>query len=223
MGSCEDEPLRDAAEVRHEVEISTGFWLLETEVTQELYEAVTGENPSVFRGKNRPVDSVSWDDAAAFCERLNQTNAESGLFFCLPTEARWEYACRAGTEGMYAGDLDALAWRGEPSDSGSTHAVALKQPNRWGLYDMHGNLWEWCADGWSDYSTEKALDPFTIGSDSASAVRIDRGGCWDSPPQHCRSAWRGVYERNRKSAFVGFRIAADPKENGVSRSCSENK
>lgn len=207
MGSPEDEPERDAAETRHEVELTAGFWLAETETTQRLYQAVTGKNPSEFSGDSLPVDTVSWDEAAAFCEALNrQLNLNAG--FRLPTEAEWEYAARSGDQSSGIETLTACAWTAEPTESGSTHPVGTKEANGWGLCDMRGNLWEWCADGWSDYPQDKATDPFASGD--GKPVRIDRGGCWDSPPKHARYAWRGVYEHERKSRFVGFRIARTP-------------
>lgn len=210
MGSPEDETLRDPAETPHLVELTRGFWLAETETTQALYRAVTGTNPSEFVGDTLPVDTVSWDEACAFCRTLSEReNLADGCGYRLPTEAEWEFAARAGSEASGLDFLARFAWTGEPTESGSTHLVGTKEPNRWGLFDMRGNLWEWCADGWSDYPAEKAVDPFTSAGNAA--VRIDRGGCWDSPPQHARFAWRGVYEHHRKSRFVGFRIARTPE------------
>ena len=207
MGSPENEPLRDAAETLHDVELTAGFWLAETETTQAFYQAVIGSNPSEFSGDLLPVDTVSWDEATAFCAALNRRLNLDGAFR-LPTEAEWEYAARGGDESSGIETLADGAWIAESTDTGSTHPVGTKAPNGWGLCDMRGNLWEWCADGWSDYPQEKVSDPFTSGD--GKAVRIDRGGCWDSPPQHARFAWRGVYEHDRKSRFVGFRIARTP-------------
>lgn len=206
MGSPTEEEGRDAAEVRHPVELTRGFWILETEVTQRMFESVTGTNPSEFQGDNLPVETVSWDDAAAFCDKwASFVRPPNGRIVALPTEAEWEYACRAGSTGAYPGPLSEIAWSGEPTESGSTHPVGTKKPNGWGLFDMTGNLWEWTADRWSDFTAEKRIDP--VGpSDAPGTVRIDRGGCWDSRPEECRSAHRGVYEKERKSRFVGFRF-----------------
>lgn len=209
MGSPEEEPGRDSAEIPHKVTLTSGFWMSETEVTQRLYQAVAGENPSQFVGDDLPVDTVSWDEAVLFCEKLQTTlekdEAISGVPLCrLPSEAQWEYACRAGDTGSGIENLPEAAWSGEPTESGSTHPVGTKAPNAWGLCDMHGNLWEWCADSWNDFTTDDQVDPLTLSSESE--VRIDRGGCWDSTPDYCRTAWRGVYEHYRKSRFVGFRF-----------------
>ena len=211
MGSPLEEPLRDEAEVAHEVTITRGFWLSETEITQRFYEAVTEKNPSEFRGAALPVDTVSWDDAVKFCETLRaKAGGNVTLRFRLPTEAEWEYAARAGNAASGLDTLECHAWSGFETASGTTHEVGTKEPNAWGLHDMQGNLWEWCADGWSDFTSEKQTDPFA--ANESNPVRIDRGGCWDSPPQHCRFAWRGVYERDRASRFVGFRIAFFPND-----------
>ncbi|MDO5553930.1 MAG: formylglycine-generating enzyme family protein [Planctomycetia bacterium] len=205
MGSPESETGRDEAEVLHKVNLTQGFWILETEVTQEMYQSVMGVNPSAFRGVNMPVDTISWEEATRFCEELS---SRVGAKITLPTESQWEYAARAGTTGPWSGELAALAWYGEATESGSSHAVAGKKPNAWGIYDMHGNLWEWCRDRWTDYTGEEVTDP-QGSSDGYDGVRVDRGGCWDSSAEYCRSAYRGVYERNRKSRFVGFRVVTE--------------
>ena len=210
MGSPATEKDRDDSELQHRVTFSRGFWLLETEVTQQMYKAVTGTNPSNFQGERLPVDQVSWLDANSFCEKLSEIVAstsgiKSAIKFALPTEAQWEYAARAGSSGPYAGKLDDLAWYGEPTEGGTTHTVATKSPNAWGIHDMHGNLWEWCHDRFADFSSGDVADP--VAPETALGnTRIDRGGCWDSTPEYCRSAHRGVYESDRKSRFVGFRI-----------------
>ncbi|MBQ6620696.1 MAG: formylglycine-generating enzyme family protein [Thermoguttaceae bacterium] len=216
MGSPKEEPGRDSAEVLHKVTLTSGFWMSETEVTQRLYRAVAGENPSQFAGDDLPVDTVSWDEAVHFCETLQtaleKDDAIDGSWLCrLPSEAQWEYACRAGDSGSGIDNLPETAWSGEPTQSGSTHPVGTKAPNAWGLCDMHGNLWEWCADSWNDFTTDDQVDPLTLNSEAE--VRIDRGGCWDSTPYYCRTAWRGVYEHYRKSRFVGFRfVLIEPSE-----------
>lgn len=221
MGSSEKEKDRYENEVQHKVTLTKGFWILETEVTQKMFLAVTGKNPSEFRGDQKPVDTVSWQDCVNFCEELTRQFADSTalnlsakdkkslsgayVIFTLPTEAQWEYACRAGTEGVFAGTLEKIAWFGEPNETGSTHPVGTKQPNAWGIFDMHGNLWEWCADWYRDFSKESETDPEGPKTSNC-GVRIDRGGCWDSTPDYCRCAHRGTYEPDRAGRYVGFRI-----------------
>lgn len=207
-GSPSDEPGHEQGEQRHLVTLTQGFWILETEVTQAMYFAITGESPSEFRGDQLPVDSVSWFEAVAFCGKfLEALQLPSDYIITLPTEAQWEYACRAGTESPWYGPLETVAWSGELTDSGTTHPVGTKEPNAWGLFDTHGNLWEWCADLYQDYSDHPVTDPIGPTLDQANSdVRIDRGGCWDSDPSFCRSAHRGVYSPDRRSRYVGFRV-----------------
>jgi formylglycine-generating enzyme required for sulfatase activity len=209
MGSPEDEPGRygESESPRHEVRLSRGYWLFDTPVTQTLWVAVMGENPSRFVDPKRPVENVSWNDAMEFLARVNARVPDLDLI--LPTEAQWEYACRAGTDtATYAGPmeilgehnapiLDAIAWYGGNSgvgfelengvdssdwpekqyehDRAGTHPVALKRPNAWGLYDMLGNVWEWCADDLRKYGSDAVNDP--VGS-LVSAERALRGGSW---------------------------------------------
>ncbi len=151
MGAPEDEEEREGNEPQHPVRISRGFWLGETPVTQAQWLDVMGANPSHFRNgedwPSRPVEQVSWDDCQGFLERL-----PDGLTWRLPTEAEWEYACRAGTTEARYGQLEDVAWFGVDS----TMLVATKAPNPWGLYDMLGNVWEWCADHTEDWSAPPA-------------------------------------------------------------------
>jgi len=172
-------------EKKHEVTLTKPFWLGRTEVTQGQWEAVMGNNPSHFKGKDLPVEQVSWDDAQEFCKKLNEKSLlPAGWQWALPTEAQWEYACRAGTTGDYADSLDDMAWYSANIDS-KTHAVATKKANAWGLHDMHGNVWEWCADRYGAYPTGAVTDP--TGSNSGS-IRVARGGSWNCVGAGCRSA-----------------------------------
>jgi formylglycine-generating enzyme required for sulfatase activity len=205
MGSPEDEEGRWADErPRHPVRIGSGFWMFDTPCTQALWEAVMveGANPSHFKGADRPVEQVSWDDCRGFLERLN--GRLEGLHLGLPSEAQWEYACRAGTaSARYHEDLDEIAWYGGNS-GGETHAVRGKLPNAWGLYDMLGNVWEWCADAWTeDYSrgSEKGA------AAPASAHRVIRGGSWGFAPQFVRAAYRSHVEPSNRLLILGFRCA----------------
>jgi formylglycine-generating enzyme required for sulfatase activity len=148
MGSPSDESGHSSIEDQVQVTITKSFWLGQTEVTQGQWEAVTGGNPSYFSGSDRlPVEYVRWDDVQAFIGKLNESKMlPAGWKFALPTEAQWEYACRAGSKGPYHGSkLDEIGWHYGNSDR-KTQAVARKQANAWGLYDMHGSVWEWCAD-----------------------------------------------------------------------------
>ena len=149
--------------------------MFDTPCTQALWEAVMGANPSTFKAPDRPVETVSWDDCQEFVQRLN--GRVVGLELGLPSEAQWEYACRAGTEtARYRDSLDEIAWYDENS-GGETHAVGGKLPNGWGLYDMLGNVWEWCADAWrEDYSQPRVVET----GGRASVLRVIRGGSWVS-------------------------------------------
>ena len=169
MGSPEDEEGRFGDEgPRHEETITLGFWMFDTPCTQALWEAVTGKNPSRFKGKDRPVENVSWEDCQGFIARLKEKC--QGLELSLPTEAQWEYACRAGTEtARYRENLDDIAWYRENSDR-KTHPVGQKAANDWGLYDTLGNVEEWCANTWTNDYNQKSGGP--------SAGRVVRGGSW---------------------------------------------
>ncbi|MGF1534828.1 MAG: formylglycine-generating enzyme family protein [Bernardetiaceae bacterium] len=195
----------------HRVRLS-GFWLSQFLATQELYLAVTGQNPSYFAGSpHRPVDQVSWDDARAFLGRLGEM---TGKNFALPTEAQWEYAARAGEPYTYAGSdhLHEVGWY-EDNAHRETKPVGLKKPNAWGLYDMSGNVWEWCQDRWSsDYYAECAKQGLVV--DPAGPAdglgRVLRGGSWLNYAQYCRVAYRFNSCPYSRYSNRGFRLCLFP-------------
>jgi formylglycine-generating enzyme required for sulfatase activity len=213
MGSPATESGQHAMEgPQTQVTLTKDFLLGSTDVTQGQYEALMGSNPSGFKdvGRDGPVENVSWDDAMGFCQKLNEREAgrlPAGYSFTLPTEAQWEYACRAGTTGPYAGDVDTMAWNSSNS-GGKTHPVGQKRANAWGLFDMHGNVWQWCLD-FADgrYPGGSVTDP--TGPASAPA-RVARGGVWKLDATHCRSAERNDPMPYRRSNQVGFRLAPPP-------------
>ena len=224
MGSPEDETGRfDGEGPRHLVTITQGFWLGEVPCTQALWEVVMGEYPSHFQGEKtqddqdaeRPVEQVSWEECQAFTKRLGEVLRSPG--WRLPWESQWEYACRAGTEeatygGGWASDeearrvLDGIGWYGENSKS-QTHVVGQKRANAWGLYDMLGNVWEWCGDGDRQYETRAAPDP--RGSDLGS-LRVLRGGSWLGGARFVRAAFRYAYHPSIRFRTFGFRLARGP-------------
>ena len=191
-------------EDQHQVKL-TGFWMLETEVTQTMWKHIMGNEPSYFKGpqnsqnSQNPVEQVSWSKCEEFCQKLS---AKVGGIVSLPTEAQWEYACRAGSKKAYAGNLAAMAWYGEDKYYGSTHQVGLKQPNAWGLYDMHGNVWEWCRDWYAGYRTAPQSNP---NGPNNGEYRVNRGGSWASEPGACRSASRDSNIPEDESPSIGFR------------------
>ena len=223
MGSPDSD--RDATEdekPQHRVRITRPFYLGVTEVTQGQYRSVTGKNPSFFKGPDdRPVERVSWYDAIAFCNKLSEREGlkpyyQSGagvpsgsVGYRLPTEAEWEYACRAGTSTRYSfGDAEAnlgeYAWFGRAS-SVETHPVGQKCPNKFGLYDMHGNVWEWCWDGYDkDYYRQSPVVDAT--SPLQTSDRVSRGGSWAREPGRARSAARRARAPTLKSNGLGFRL-----------------
>ncbi len=192
------------------VTLTQPFWLGRTAVTQGQYAAVMGTNPSQFTaaGKDAPVEEVSWDDAMAFCQKLTERDKNAGRLpagyaYTLPTEGQREYACRAGTTGDWPGDLDAMAWYGGNSGN-TTHPVATKQPNAWGLYDMNGNVWEWCRDWYAPYPSGEVTNSLGLPSGSD---RVYRGGGWNGVAADCRSAYRNRYDPGYRDYDVGFRLA----------------
>jgi formylglycine-generating enzyme required for sulfatase activity len=213
MGSPPEERRHKAEGPQTHVTLSTGFWLGRTEVTQRQYESVIGTNPSTFKavGSDAPVERVSWIDAMKFCEVLNERERTAGRLpegyaYTLPTEAQWEYACRAGTTGDYAGDPGDMAWYDENSGA-TTHVVALKEPNAWGLYDMSGNVLEWCFDWYGDYPGGKVTDPT---GPRHGHYRIARGGSWRAEMHVGRSPSRAGGSAGRLDYTIGFRVALAP-------------
>ncbi|MFW5803359.1 MAG: SUMF1/EgtB/PvdO family nonheme iron enzyme, partial [Verrucomicrobiota bacterium] len=220
MGSPKDELGRDEDELLHEVTLSSGFYMQTTEVTQGQWLEVMGNNPSHFEngGMDNPVESVSWVDAQEFIANLNEMHDTSR--YRLPTESEWEYACRAGSESAfyeaamqlgecgYNEQLDQIGWYYGNSDKGP-HPVAMKAPNAWGLYDMHGNVWEWCSDREGKYPFSHQTDPQ---GPSTGLARSRRGGSWSHYPMFCRAANRSWFNPNDDAPNLGFRVAMDVNE-----------
>jgi formylglycine-generating enzyme required for sulfatase activity len=203
-------------DLQHHVTLSKGFWMGTCEVTQEQWQQVMGGNPSHFTGAKKPVEMVSWADCQTFLQKLN-TMVVNHRFrkFRLPSEAEWEYACRAGTTtlvnlGDTEGDLDRAGWyfmnSGNTSDpEKQTHPVGQKTPNEWGLYDMHGNVSEWCRDWKADYPVGSLTNP--AGSSSGSA-RVVRGGSFTGVSWTCFSASRFACTPLEANESIGFRVVA---------------
>ena len=221
MGSPATERGRDDDETQHCVRLTKGFWLGKHPVTQQQWQSVMGTNPSKFKGNDLPVETVSWNDCQEFITRI-------GCGARLPTEAEWEYACRAGTIGKFGGSgiLKELGWYfgnscryesvwyEEYSFFGKKlketrvkrrqpQPVGKKEPNVWGLYDMHGNIWEWCMDWYGDYTACNAVDPK---GEVLGDHRVLRGGCWNYKADYCRSSCRNHDAPDRRSHYYGFRL-----------------
>ena len=219
MGSP-DSGSDDNEKPQHRVRITKPFYLGVTEVMQAQYEKVMGKNPSYFKESHpdAPVENVSWADAREFCRKLSELAAEreAGRRYRLPTEAQWEYACRAGSPEKYCyGDgesrLGDYAWYMENSD-GRTHQVGQKTANAWGLYDMHGNVWEWCAD-WYDsdeYYANSPMDDPT--GPKVASERVSRGGGWYYSARNCRSAGRAGSTPGGRSDSLGLRVCLVPAD-----------
>jgi formylglycine-generating enzyme required for sulfatase activity len=224
MGSPADEAGRWEDEgPRHQVVIRQGFWLGETPVTQAFHVAVTDRDPSGFKGGERPVETVSWDDAQVFCQKLTALlplGQQDRVR--LPSEAEWEYAGRAGTDSaLYSGkalmgetgacpNLAELAWHSGNSDRG-THPVKGKLPNAWGLHDMLGNVWEWCQDEWHDtYAGAPADGSVWEDGGEEGRGRVIRGGGWGISAGYCRCAYRGRSGPADRGRFLGFRLVLAP-------------
>jgi formylglycine-generating enzyme required for sulfatase activity len=238
MGSPAEEPGRSENEVEHEVIITRPFLLQATLVTQAQWTALMGKNPSGLKGVSRPVEMVTWYDALAYCNALSKkmkldpayvlSNVQGrpgeeghvakvkfkGLGsqgFRLPTEAEWEYACRAGQAGPRYGELDEICWWGGNSGN-QTNPVAVKRPNGWGMYDMIGLCWEWCWDVMAPYPPGPLADP--LGPESGKE-RVWRGGCWGSDQENCRAATRVGKLPTLRPFTTGFRVARTVSDTDV--------
>ncbi|RJR26659.1 MAG: formylglycine-generating enzyme family protein [Desulfobacteraceae bacterium] len=206
MGSSSGEPGRENDEIQHRVRITKDYWLGETEVTQELWKAVMGSNPSHFSkcGEDCPAENVSWHDCVEFINKIN--GIVSGGGFRLPTEAEWEYACRSkGRSERYCGgnDPEANGWF-EKNSGGKTHPVKRKKPNAMGFYDMSGNVWEWCSDWYGEYPEGLAIDP--KGPD-AGGGKVNRGGAYHNGAGFLRAANRDGDNPSVRSDRIGLRLA----------------
>ena len=205
IGSPPDEPGRSGSEAAFQAELTKGLWLAQTPVTQAQWQAVMGEARGFFKGKQLPVEMVSFEDCLAFLTRL--AAMEQGLRPRLPLEVEWEVACRAGTTAPWAGPLDKMAWFADNS-RGKTHRVATRQANPWNLFDMHGNVWEWCDDWFGTYPTEAVINPR---GPYQGTTRVVRGGAWDFSAKYCRSAARNAFSPKHANMNLGFRFALDSR------------
>lgn len=212
MGATDEQGPEDPDDDEYPVHPVTlsDYYIGKFEVTQGLWKAVMGSNPSNFKkGDNYPVECVSWNDIQTFLTELNKF---TGKKYILPTEAQWEYAARGGAQSKghkYSGSdtIDDVAWYGGYSDEGTTHPVGKKQPNELGLYDMSGNVWEWCSDWFDDYSSELQTDP--TGSETG-YNRVLRGGSWNFIARSCRVSFRYNYLPNLSFFHFGFRVVLLP-------------
>ncbi|MBN1164515.1 MAG: SUMF1/EgtB/PvdO family nonheme iron enzyme [Candidatus Krumholzibacteriota bacterium] len=225
MGSSDREKGRGKDESQHKVWISKAYLISTTEVTQAQWIMVMGENPSHFKGDDQPVERVTWFEAIDFCNRLSEREGLDPVYkvheqyvswdrgkrgYRLPTEAEWEYACRAGTKTrIYTGDnkhdLLRAGWYKENSDK-KTHPVGQLDPNDWDLYDMHGNVWEWCWDWYDSYPIGNTVDPAGPGSGN---FRVLRGGSWRDDSRYCRSASRNWLRPVNRLSYNGLRLVLD--------------
>ena len=207
MGSLPTEAGRDADESLHRVSLTSGYWISRYEVTQKQWESVMGYNPSNHLGEDLPVEQVSWEDIQNFIQQINEAD---GTTYRLPTESEWEYAARAGSSSAYGYNVDIsnltdFAWYADNSQ-GQTHPVGTKRPNAWGLYDMSGNVLEWCQDWGVAYPYGSVVDPK---GPETGKVRIGRGGSWYSPEKACRAADRSATEPTDRGNDLGFRLCHD--------------
>ncbi|MBX2822894.1 MAG: formylglycine-generating enzyme family protein [Rhodothermaceae bacterium] len=205
MGSDDSLAYPDEQPV-HQVTISQPFYMSKTEVTQAQWTAIMGKNPSLFIGESRPVDNIGPPDIQAFLRALNAAT-DCASCYRLPTEAEWEYAARAGSKARFSfgADLDSLAfyaWYAKNAEY-KTHPVAQKKPNAWGLYDMHGNVYEWVQDLYGPYPSSPTTDP--TGSEDGNEY-ILRGGSWTDAERELRVTYRDYYAPNHRHNFFGFRL-----------------
>jgi formylglycine-generating enzyme required for sulfatase activity len=210
MGSADGPASEQPA---HKVTVAYDFAFAKYEVTQELYEAVMGNNPSRWKGPRNSVEKVSWDEANTFCSKATKSLRVGKLLtdketIRLPTEAEWEYACRAGTTTKYSfgdseKDLGLYCWF-TGNAKGNDPPVGAKRPNPWGLFDMHGYGWEWCADAWHPDYTDAPTDG-SARQDKSATERVVRGGAWTEVADHCRSAYRHHARAGERSEAIGFR------------------
>ncbi|MTI39850.1 formylglycine-generating enzyme family protein [Fulvivirga lutimaris] len=202
MGSPESELERNAErEKQHKVTITKGFWLAETEFTQAQWEKIMGNNPSLNKAWNHPVDQVSYNDVQSLLTKINK----EGKSFRLPTEAEWEYACRAGSDKAYVQPIDDMVWH-IGNSGGQLHPVATKKPNGWGLYDMQGNILEWCSDWFIEDNTNESTNPK---GPKSGTHKVQRGGQFTGRTKHTRAADRQRGLPDDSDFYVGFRLAAD--------------
>ena len=218
MGSPATEKERSPNETQHEVTLTQGFWMGVYEVTQAQYEQVMGKNPSEFKGATLPVETVSYKDALAFCKKLSDLPAEkaAGRKYRLPTEAEWEYCCRAGTSTPFHFGNELNGTQAN-CDGNNPYGTTKKGPylektspvgsypaNAWGLYDMHGNVWEWCQDWYDSSPKQSVTDPR---GPEVGSICVSRGGSWYNEAAGCRSANRYWYDPSIRNSGVGFRLA----------------
>jgi formylglycine-generating enzyme required for sulfatase activity len=210
---------------QHQVTLTKGFHLGKHEVTQAQWERVMGSDPSEYKGADRPVEQVSWNDAVEFCKKLTEMEKKAGrvpegMTYQLPTEAQWEYACRAGTTTVYSwGDTitktnanynsGEVPRRRAAQLAGAATPVGNYPANPWGFHDMHGNVWEWCADWYGNYPSGSVTDPEGPASGSR---RVGRGGSWHDDGTYLRSAGRSTYAPSGRSTTLGFRVGFLPSK-----------
>ena len=187
----------------HRVTITRGFSVSMFEITQAQWSRLMPTNPSPEKAPDLPVSNVSWTEAVDFIARLNELAGQAK--FRLPTEAEWEYSCRSGTSGDYAGQLDVMAWH-EATSGDRIHPIGTRAPNSWGIFDMHGNVWEWCSDFYGPYSRGDATDPT---GPSAGTYRVVRGGAFDEPGEGCRSSNRNLEPAGKRDSTIGLRLVRD--------------
>ena len=201
----------------HSVTISNGYWIGKYPVTQGEYQSIIGNNPSNFNGANKPVDQVNWDDAVAFCQKLTERERAAGRLpagheYRLPTEAEWEFAARGGNASkgyLYSGsnDIDSVAWYDCVNSDGTTHEVGTKKANELGIYDMSGNVEEWCSDLADGDSGDIVVDS---DGETVGPTHLVRGGCWSFLEDDCSVACRNHWPYDLRCCYVGLRVVLGP-------------